>query len=212
MKLKNNISLFIGIISTLLLVSCGSQSADDLKIAESPQKITSLKIGDKIPNIVLYDFAGNPIELNKFLPHKPTVLIVYRGVWCMYCNQHISQVQEVSQELFDMGYQILGISPDKPEKIKEMSDKYELSFPLLSDTSGTAIKSLGLAYDAKQIYSDMLLVLEENAGNTHYILPVPALFIVNQEGMIQFEYINPNFKIRISPELLLTAARVALQE
>ena len=35
------------------------------------------------------------------------------------------------------------------------------------------------------------------------LLPVPTVMIVNQKGVIQFEYINPNYKERLSSEMLL---------
>ena len=43
--------------------------------------------------------------------------------------------------------------------------------------------------------------------NTDLLLPVPSVFIVDQAGIIQFEYINPDFKQRLSAALLLAAAR-----
>jgi peroxiredoxin len=197
-------------IFALLLINCSGNQ--DYKVAESPQKIIPLKIGDTIPEITVYDEAGNPLQLNNLISEKPSILIVYRGIWSMYCNQHISELEDIAQELYDMGFQIIAVTSDKPEKVVEMKDKYDVSFTIVSDTSNNAIKALGLAYDARKIYWDMLLVLEENSGNKYYILPVPAMFIINKSGVIMFEYINPNFKVRISPELLLTAAKVALEE
>lgn len=212
MKSKIYFLIALLVVFSLLFSSCDSAGEKNKNVAESPQKITPLKIGDKIPTIILNDYSGNVIELNKLFPFKPTILIYYRGIWCMYCNQQIAQIKEISQELQDMGYQLIAVSADKPEKVFEMKEKYEIGFTLLSDTSMSGAKSLGIAYDGKSIYQDMLLVLEENSGTNNHILPVPSIFIINQEGIIQFEYINPNFKVRISPELLLTAAKVALEE
>ena len=212
MKSKIYFSFMLFAVLLLLFNSCNSDGEKNNYIAETPQKITPLKIGDKIPTIILNDYSGNIIELNKLFPSKPTILIYYRGIWCMYCNQQIAQIHEISQELQDMGYQIIAVSADKPEKVFEMTEKYEVGFTLFSDTSMTGAKSFGIAYNGKSIYQDMLLVLEENTGTKNYILPVPAVFIINQEGIIQFEYINPNFKVRISPELLLSAAKTALEE
>lgn len=49
--------------------------------------------------------------------------------------------------------------------------------------------------------------LEEASGENHHMLPVPAVFIAGTNGVIQFAYANPDYKVRIAPDLLLAAAR-----
>ena len=49
--------------------------------------------------------------------------------------------------------------------------------------------------------------IEDASGDDHHILPVPAVFIVDTDGIIRFDYVNPDYKIRIDPEELLEAAR-----
>lgn len=48
--------------------------------------------------------------------------------------------------------------------------------------------------------------LEEASGEKHHILPVPAVFIVDDNSVIQFEYVNPNYKVRLNSEILLKVA------
>lgn len=50
--------------------------------------------------------------------------------------------------------------------------------------------------------------LEEASGEKHRFLPVPAVFVVGKNGVIQFEYVNPDYKVRLHPDLLLAAARL----
>jgi hypothetical protein len=49
--------------------------------------------------------------------------------------------------------------------------------------------------------------VEEASGQKHHMLPVPAVFLVATNGLIQFEYVNPDYKVRLEPELLLAAAK-----
>ena len=51
--------------------------------------------------------------------------------------------------------------------------------------------------------------VEQASGQKHHMLPVPAVFLVATNGLIQFEYVNPDYKVRLEPELLLAAARIA---
>jgi len=213
--MKKNIIIYClaVMLSLLLLTLCKNNPYEkNTDLPKNPQDIAPLIIGKKIQDILVTDILGKEINLRTIIAKKPTVLVYYRGIWCMYCNQQISQLKEINQSLSEMGFQLVAVSSDKIQKNIEMIEKYEVEFPILSDSSMKGAKSLGIAYDASEVYKDMLLVLEENSGMAHHILPVPAVFILNQEGVIVFEYINPDFKTRLSPELLLTAAKVAFEQ
>lgn len=115
-----------------------------------------------------------------------------------------------------MGYRILAISPDRPEKMNEIVEKHDLTYTLLSDHTMEASRAFGIAYrvdDATLLKYKMFGVnLEDASGETHHLLPVPAVFIVGTDGIIKFGYANPNYKVRLPPGDLLDAARAALEE
>ncbi len=46
--------------------------------------------------------------------------------------------------------------------------------------------------------------------NKLFLLPVPAVFLVNTDGIIQFQYVNPNYTVRLKKEVILAAAKVFL--
>jgi peroxiredoxin len=52
--------------------------------------------------------------------------------------------------------------------------------------------------------------IQKGSGQKHHILPVPAAFIIGTDGLIKFEYINPNYKMRIKADVLLAAAKAEL--
>ena len=83
------------------------------QIAEKTEDISLLLIGEKIPNTELANIDGKKIETDKILTKK-TVLIVYRGGWCPYCNSQLSDMQEIEKDILALGYQIVAISPDSP--------------------------------------------------------------------------------------------------
>ncbi len=51
--------------------------------------------------------------------------------------------------------------------------------------------------------------LEEASGETHHLLPVPSVFLVSEQGRIVFEHVDPNYKVRVDPDVLLAAAEAA---
>lgn len=102
-----------------------------------------------------------------------------------------------------MGYQIIAISPDSPEKLKGSVSKNKLTYSLYSDAGLSMTRAFGLAFRAPEKYSGMLS--ERSADKNPGLLPVPGVFVVGTDGKILFEYINPNYNTRISSEMLKAA-------
>ncbi|MGO1245284.1 MAG: peroxiredoxin-like family protein [Sphingobacterium sp.] len=169
------------------------------------ENVSPLLIGEKIPALTLTDAMGEMIQLGKLFSEKPTIFVIYRGGWCPYCNLQLSGLQEIEKDLTMLGYQIIAVSTDKPENLKASSDKGELGYTLLSDADLSLAKAMGLAFKAPEAYHKFL---PETTGgkNKDMLLPVPSVFILNKAGEIRFEYIEPNFKERVSPDLLKVVA------
>ncbi|UMB54382.1 AhpC/TSA family protein [Lutibacter sp. A64] len=189
-KLVLSISMFLIIITTGFA-----------QVAENAEDVTPLKVGDKVPTIKLTSLENIQVSLEDIVKTKPTVLLFYRGGWCPYCNKHLAAVGQSKSEILELGYKIVGISPDSPTELKESISKNELSYDLYSDADGSLIKSMGIAYKAPEKYSNMLLKYsgDKNSG----ILPVPSLFVIGVDGKILYEYVNPDYKTRMSPEELI---------
>ncbi len=122
----------------------------------------------------------------------------------------LGQLQKIESDLVDLGYQIIAISPDRPEKLKESVQKHQLGYTLLSDSQLEAAKAMGLAFrvsdETLRQYARWDIDLEEASGESHHLLPVPAVFLLNREGVIEFQFVHPNYKVRLDPEILLTVA------
>ncbi|MBC8481434.1 MAG: redoxin domain-containing protein [Planctomycetes bacterium] len=183
-------------------------------VASNTEDIQPLSVGEMIPSLTLEDADGNAFDMNEAIKKQPAVVIFYRGGWCPYCNLQLGQLQTVEPNLLELGYQILAISPDRPKKLTESSDKQHLTYTLLSDSTMKAAKAFGIAFrvDDETInkYRGYGIDLEAASGQTHHLLPVPAVFIVGTDGTIHFSYTNPDYKVRLSPDELLKAAQAAI--
>ncbi|MDF1550176.1 MAG: peroxiredoxin-like family protein [Bacteroidales bacterium] len=171
------------------------------QIPEKPEDISPLLNGENIPEATLLAPEGSKQVLSSLLAVKPSILLFYRGGWCPYCNAHLSEIQNVEDEILKLGYQILAISPDSPENLKQTTVKDNLNYSLYSDADGILIKAIGIAYKAPSKYADMLK--KSSGGYNEGFLPVPAVFVVDTSGKILFEYINPDYSTRLSSGLLL---------
>jgi len=138
---------------------------------------------------------------------KKTIIIVYRGGWCPFCNRHLAEVAQAMPEIKAAGYQVLAISGDAPEKLqataKKMGETLPTDYTLLSDVTGGFIKALGIAYMVPKHYEKT--VAGASGGANDGWLPAPALLVVNEKGVVTFSFVNPDFKVRISKKLLLAA-------
>jgi peroxiredoxin len=188
---------------TLLVIGFyGNAQVDLPKIATD---IAPLLIGEKIPNLTLKSVNDNDVSLRELFSKKRTVLVFYRGGWCPYCNVHLAALGEAEKELIELGYQIVAVSPDAPENLKIAEDKNKLNYLLLSDADGALAKSVGIAFEAPEKYKTILS--KGSQGKNSTFLPVPSVFIVNLDEEIEFEYISPDYKHRISNELLVVVAQ-----
>lgn len=204
------ILLLFLIINMVHYTSGQNMSVQKKEVAPSANEICPIKIGETVPGIFLRDNYGELINLRELVKQKRTVLIFYRGGWCPYCNLQLAELNSIENEINNLGYQVVALSIDKPEKLMESLGEHKLSYTLLSDSKAEASIAFGLAFKVEDEYNKMLkdhdLDIEEASGEDHHILPVPAVFIVDLNGIIQFSYVNPDYTVRLNGEILLKAA------
>ncbi|AOE50409.1 peroxiredoxin-like family protein [Kangiella sediminilitoris] len=212
MKLFSKLCLMLVMLVSAKLVS----AIDRTQVVDDPNDVSPLLIGQAAPDIMLFDSEGAPFSLLEKISKQPTIIVFYRGGWCPFCNAQLSQLQDIQDELKDLGYQLLAISPDTPSELNKTSKDRELDYQLISDFQLKATRQFGLAFHIPNDYRDKVESIGGKtvrlAGDDKSTLPVPAVFVFDKDGIIQFQYANPNYKVRIEPELLLTAAKLALEK
>lgn len=180
-------------------------------VPDAAEKVTPLAVGSKVPKINVKTTEGKSIALPQLLSRQPTVLIFYRGGWCPFCNRQMSGLQSIEGELKKLGYRILALSPDRPDELKKSIGKHKLTYQLLSDSPMEAAKAFGVAFRVDDgtltKYKGFGIDLEAASGQKHHYLPVPSVFLIGADGVIKFRSFNPDYKVRLSNEELLTAAR-----
>jgi peroxiredoxin len=174
---------------------------------------TPLKVGDTIPDVTLRTEDDKEVRLLGLVSEKPTVLIFYRGGWCPFCNRHLQSLAGIEDDLNKVGAQLLAISMDQPSKLKATPHRDKLHYRLLSDSDAAAVKAFGIAFKVDDAtiekYKTYGINLDAASGKDHHILPHPAVFIVNTNGVIRFAHVNPDYKVRLEPAKILEAARAA---
>ena len=193
------------------LLSLGLQYAApaNAEIAASAEQVKPLLIGSSLPKATLRGIDGAPIKISQLSAGKASVLVFYRGGWCPYCNTQLSDLRKLVQPLKERGVNLVAISPDQPAELFKSVEKNSLDYQLYSDTSAQAIEGFGIGFkldDATvQKYAGYGIDLEKSTGQTHHILPVPSVFLIDTNGIVQFSYVNPNYRVRVSAAVVLAA-------
>ena len=193
----------------LLLGSTTVFSANEF--AASPEQVRPVLLASQMPDVAMTTLAGKPTTLKAIAAGKPVILVFYRGGWCPFCNLQLSDLRLIQKQTDALGYQMIGVSPDSPAELNRTLDKQQLKYTLLSDSKANAMRAFGIGYrlDAATIekYKGYGIDLEKSSGEKHHALPVPSVFIADADGIIQFSYVNPDYKARVPSSVVLAAAQ-----
>ncbi|MFP4192212.1 MAG: peroxiredoxin-like family protein, partial [Candidatus Hydrogenedentota bacterium] len=179
----------------------------EVEPAETAEEVRPPLVGTELPDLTVTTVEGETVHLKDELEDQPAVLVVYRGGWCMYCNMQLGQLATIEGDLQDLGYDIIAVSPDKPEELEASAEEHDLGYTLYSDSSLEAANALGLVFQVDEgtldTYQEHGIDLAEASGGANEdLLPVPAVFVIDSDATIQFHYVNPDYTARIAPELL----------
>ncbi|MGK0360205.1 MAG: peroxiredoxin [Bradymonadia bacterium] len=185
-------------------------TADARPHAPKPTEVRPILIGQRGPDATVLTPDGTPVQLAALMAEQPTVLVFLRGGWCYYCQKQLGQLRTIEAALNQTGYRIIAISGDAPAVLKA-APMVEGSYKVYSDQLGVAARAYGLSYLALAKHFGTpgnFRRWQKAHGTTRPWLPVPAVFLAHRSGLIVYEYVNVDFSVRLSGEVLLTAAQV----
>ena len=205
----------MGLLMSVTAVSVHADDHVSKGYFNDANDVTPLLPGMKIPAFSAQTPDGKTVEFNPENLNKPFVLTFYRGGWCPYCNAHLGEMRTMEKTLTDMGFDVYFISPDSPEhlvnSLKQQDLKGQIDHQLLSDADMSVSKAFKIAFKVDDAtvekYKQWNIDLEKASGHDHHLLPAPATFVVGTDGVIQFQYVNPDYKIRLAPDVLHAVAK-----
>jgi peroxiredoxin Q/BCP len=133
--------------------------------------MTRLSPGDPAPAFTLPDADGKNVSLADFGGRK-VVVYFYPAAMTPGCTKQACDFRDNLGELSAAGFAVVGISPDKPEKLAKFRDAEELTFPLLSDPSRQVLEAYG-AYGEKLMYGKRVTGV------------LRSTFVVDEKGLIE---------------------------
>ena len=130
-----------------------------------------LSPGDTAPDFTLPDADGKDVSLADFRGRK-TIVYFYPAAMTPGCTKQACDFRDSLQSLAASGYAVLGLSPDKPEKLAKFRERDGLNFPLLSDPDKKVLDAYG-AYGEKKLYGKVIVGV------------IRSTFVIGEDGKIE---------------------------
>jgi len=174
----------------------------------------ALKAGDHLPKFTLSDPDSNPVSSAGLLAHGPLVISFYRGVWCPYCNMELQALQNALPKFEALGARLVAISPQNPVNSRKSVRQNKLTFPILSDPHNDVAAAFGLRFEMPEYLVELYKSLKNDLpafnGDPSWTLPMPARYVIGQDGVILYAEVKPDYTRRPEPEDMLPTLRAAL--
>ena len=181
------------------------KSIKDLKTKNIEEK--SIKLGAIMPDFSLPNAKNEIIHSKEILKKGKMIIAFYRGSWCPYCNLELKALQENLSKINDKKVSLVAISPQSPDNSLSIIEKHNLTFEVLTDKDNTFAKQLGIVFELQDFvlpfYNALGINLSSFNKNDDTSLPIPAVFVVNENGIIIYKFADANYMNRIDIDELL---------
>jgi peroxiredoxin len=179
-----------------------------LQLAEAGEDAP--RIGDMMPPFALPDDHGRIVSLDEELRKGPVAVVFNRGHWCPYCRLNTRALGKAQHRLGDKG-EIIAITPERTKFSSQMKQEADAPFPVLTDIDNGYALSLNLAFwvgdEMKRLMTAGGFIPSEGQGNDAWFLPIPATFVVGQDGRVKSRFIDPDYRKRMAIEDLIATLR-----
>jgi peroxiredoxin len=176
-------------------------------VSAAQEKPEGLFINSKAADFKARDQSGTEIVLKELRKKGPVVLLFHRGYWCPYCSRSLRRLQDSLQLLTAKNAQVIVITPEGREGVDSTIAKTGAIFSIISDEDMVISNKYGVALKV----DDRTLGRYKNAGidllkinnQKEAYLPVPAVYIVNEDGAVTYRYFNEDYKKQVSVKEIL---------
>jgi peroxiredoxin Q/BCP len=132
--------------------------------------------GDAAPDFTLPTDDGSSVSLRDLRGRK-VIVYFYPAAMTPGCTKQACDFTDSLSALESAGYAVVGISPDKPEKLARFRERDGLTITLASDADRTAMTAYG-AYGSKTLYGKTVQGV------------IRSTFVVDEQGTIELAQYN----------------------
>ena len=127
--------------------------------------------GEPAPEFTLSDADGNPVSLSSYRGRR-VIVYCYPAAMTPGCTTQAVDFTAAAGDLAEAGLDIIGISPDAPEKLHRFREQEQLDITLLSDPDKSVLSAYG-AYGPKKLYGKEVIGV------------IRSTFVIDAEGRVE---------------------------
>ena len=170
-----------------------------------------LRAGDPAPRFTLPDQHGRPVRLGERLALGPVAVLFTRGGWCPFCTILLRAWGDALPALQEAGGDLLAVSPQPVPACGSVAERDLLAYPVLSDRDGTVAAAFGVDWEVAEEARPLHLRLGHDLpvlnGDGSWRAPMPAVFVVGQDGRIVLAHADHAMGRRLDPAAVIAAVR-----
>lgn len=177
-------------------------------VAESGVVESALQVGDTAINFALTNAEGDTVRLSEYLEEGVVILTWYRGGWCPYCNLTLQRLQKKLSGFESAGAKMMALTPEVPDSAMTTKERQDLEFEVLSDIGNVVGQEYGVVYQLTDAVAERYRLgfnLNLYNGNDAAELPLAATYVIDQNGVIRYAFLDADYRNRAEPKDILEA-------
>ena len=170
----------------------------------------TVKVGDTAPNFAFKSSWCSQTSLNELLKSGPVIASFYRGFWCSSCREEMQEYLHLMPQFERLGKalsnaQQIHYLAIMPQQIVDMPVKLN-EYHYIADKNLTIAKQFGLAYEQpieeQKVFNEMGFSVAAVNKTVKAELPLPALYVIDQQGKVLFSKVSLDYRDRQDPNEL----------
>lgn len=186
-------------------LAIGERAVEELLLSGIEKRI--LPVGATAPAFELSDFSGRKVRSADLLALGPVILNFFRGRWCPYCVTELETWRDLYPALRERGALVVGLSPQTQRQSDFTASQHTIPFPLLVDAGCAVAENFGLVWTVpdylQKYYRSILVNIPFVNGDESWRLPLPATYVLGQDGKVLYAEAHADFRVRPEPEDVL---------
>lgn len=183
-------------------MAVGERAVEELFATGIEDRI--LPVGAMAPEFVLKDSSGKLVRSADLLAVGPLVIKFFRGRWCPYCMTELEAWRDLYGRIREGGALMVAIGPQIQRQSDFMVGQHGLPFPVLTDANLEVAEKFGLVYTVPEYhrayYLSILVNIPFMNGEQSWRLPLPATYVIGQDGKVVYAEAHADFRVRPEPE------------
>jgi peroxiredoxin len=179
------------------------------RLVEARAGASAPALGEALPPFMLPDHEGRLVDLANLVGERPLILVFHRGHWCPYCRMTLASLVEAQPRLAPA--RIVAISAEKQHFTRRIRAEAGAQFSFLSDMDADYAASIGLAIMIEPALREILESsgkrVPDFQGSKGWILPIPAVFVLDRDGIVRARHVDPDYRRRMAVDDLVAAVQ-----